>query len=85
VIALVAGVRARGRLLAPLDGLPSMQAAFWGALVAVVAGAFTNDSGPVILIIGTVYLALAAGYFASEPIRDAGLRGPEPEAGQRRW
>ncbi len=61
--AIVVGVRARRRLLAPLEGSPGLRAAMWGALVAVVVGALSNDSGPIILLIGTSYLALAAGYF----------------------
>ena len=34
-----------------------------GATVAVVVGALSNDSGPIILLIGTSYLALGVGYF----------------------
>jgi hypothetical protein len=70
VIAAVAvglGFRSRKRLLANLDGLPAMRAGLYGALVAVVGGALTNDSGPVIFLIGTTYLALAVGYVAAMP------------------
>jgi hypothetical protein len=66
-VAVVLGVRERKRLLANLDDLPAMRAGFYGALVAVIGGALTNDSGPVIFLIGTVYLALAVGYFQSMP------------------
>jgi hypothetical protein len=65
--ALVAGFYWRKRLLAPLEGLPAVRAGFYGALVAVIGGALTNDSGPIILLIGTTYLALAVGYFQSMP------------------
>jgi hypothetical protein len=70
VVAAVAvglGFRSRKRLLANLDGLPAMRAGLYGALVAVVGGALTNDSGPVIFLIGTTYLALAVGYVAAMP------------------
>jgi hypothetical protein len=38
-----------------------------GAGVAVVAGALSNDSGPIIFLIGAVYLALSIGYSLSMP------------------
>jgi hypothetical protein len=63
VIALVWGVRSRRRLLAPLAAWPGLEAGLVGAFVAVIAGALSNDSGPMILLIGTSYLALSAGYF----------------------
>ena len=65
VVALIWGVRSRRRLLAPLSATPGLRAGLVGAFVAVVAGALSNDSGPMILLIGTSYLALAAGYFSS--------------------
>jgi hypothetical protein len=65
VIALVWGVRSRRKLLAPLESSPGLQAGLLGALVAVVVGALSNDSGPMILLIGTSYLGLAAGYVSS--------------------
>ena len=72
IVGLVFGLRARKRLLAPIDGYPGLQAGIYAALTAVVAGALTNDSGPVILLIGTVYLGLAVGYVASgSPARAA--------------
>jgi hypothetical protein len=63
VIALIWGLRSRRRLLAPLSAAPGLRAGLIGAFVAVVAGALSNDSGPMILLIGTSYLALSAGYF----------------------
>lgn len=73
--ALVAGLRWRARLLAPLGSYPGLRSGLYGTVAAVVAGALTNDSGPVILLIGTVYLALAVGYVQSGS-RDRG-RGRE--------
>jgi hypothetical protein len=66
-VAVVLGARNRKRLLANLEDLPAMRAGFYGALAAVIGAALTNDSGPVIFLIGTVYLALAVGYFQSMP------------------
>ncbi|MBX5468954.1 MAG: hypothetical protein IRZ21_03545 [Thermoleophilaceae bacterium] len=63
---LVAGVAWRRPLLAPLDaaadGGRSFRAGLAGALAATVVGALANDSGPVILFIGTVSLVLAVAY-----------------------
>lgn len=73
--ALVAGLRLRARLLGPLGAYPGLRSGLYGTVAAVVAGVLTNDSGPVILLIGTVYLALAVGYVQSRP-RDRG-RGKE--------
>jgi hypothetical protein len=65
--AILLGIRYRQRLLANLEDLPTMRAGLYGALVAVIGAALTNDSGPVIFLIGTTYLALAVGYFRSMP------------------
>jgi hypothetical protein len=72
-LALVAGVRWRNRLLEPVAGAPGLVAGIWAGLAAVVTGALTNDSGPIILLIGTTYLALAVGFVAAVPKRLAGL------------
>jgi hypothetical protein len=80
VIAAVLGIRARERLLRNLVRIPALRAGYYGALVAVVGGALTNDSGPVIFLIGTTYLALAVGYAAAmpKPVRSLASRhGPE--------
>jgi hypothetical protein len=66
-IAVLIGIRYRKRLVASLEGLPTMRAGFYGAVVATIGGALTNDSGPVIFLIGTTYLALAVGYFQCVP------------------
>jgi hypothetical protein len=73
VAALAWGLRSRRRLLSPLERHPGLAAGFAGAVVAVVVGALSNDSGPIILLIGTSYLALGVGYFqaAANNIADA--------------
>jgi hypothetical protein len=65
VVALIWGVRKRRSLLGPLEPSPGLRAGLIGAFVAVVAGALSNDSGPMILLIGTSYLGLAVGYLSS--------------------
>jgi hypothetical protein len=77
---LVAGVARRKALFAPLDALPAPQgrafrAGLAGALVATLVGALANDSGPVIFLIGSGSLILAAGYVTGRPRVHA--TGPE--------
>ena len=67
VVGVLVGIRFRRRLMAALSDLPTMRAGFYGALVATIGGALTNDSGPIIFLIGTAYLALAVGYFQCAP------------------
>jgi hypothetical protein len=54
-VALLAFVR-RDRLAAWLRGLPAMRAGLIGAVAATVAGTLANDSGALLLEIGTAYL-----------------------------
>jgi hypothetical protein len=44
-----------------------VRAGVYGTLAAVVVGALTNDSGPIILLIGSSYLLFAAVYLAAVP------------------
>jgi hypothetical protein len=67
VIALALGLRNRRRLVAPLASVPGLRAGLAGAFVAVVVGALSNDSGPMILLIGTSYLGLCTGYLQLAP------------------
>ena len=67
--AVLMAIKARERVLAPLAGYPGLRAGLVGALVAVLAGALANDSGPIIFLVGTIYLALAVGYFQASPSR----------------
>lgn len=72
VVLLVLGVARRRAVLAPLDRLPALQARAFraglaGALVATLVGALANDSGPVIFLIGSGSLILAAGYVNGRP------------------
>jgi hypothetical protein len=67
LIALAVGFRYRERILAATVPAPGMRAAVYGLLAAVLAGALTNDSGPIMLLIGSSYLLFAAVYLAAAP------------------
>jgi hypothetical protein len=65
VLVLAAGFARRRELVAPLAGVPGWRAfvaGLGGALAATVAGAVSNDSGPVFVVVGAIALLLAAGY-----------------------
>jgi len=68
IVLLVGGVVRRRRLLAPLAGEREQpfRAAIVGGFFAVVIGALANDSGPMIVMIGTVALLLTLGYVRSD-------------------
>jgi hypothetical protein len=68
VALLVLGVVKRRQLLAPLSGERErpFRAAIVGGFFAVVIGALANDSGPMIVMIGTVALLLTLGYVRSD-------------------
>ena len=55
------------RLLASAEGFPGVRAAVYGVLAAVLVGALTNDSGPIILLIGSSYLLFTVVYLAAVP------------------
>jgi hypothetical protein len=68
----------RRELLAPLAGerLRPLRAAVTGSFFAVVIGALANDSGPIIVMIGTTSLVLTLGY-----VRWGTRARARPEAG----
>jgi hypothetical protein len=70
LVVLLAVYRERllGRL-ADVRGGQLMRAGLTGAFFAVVVGALSNDSGPLILEIGAVLLTLAAAYAWARPVR----------------
>jgi hypothetical protein len=67
IVLLVWGVRRRGDVFRPLRGQPAFMAGIWGALSATVIGALSNDSGPVIFVVGTFGLLLATAYARGAP------------------
>jgi hypothetical protein len=65
VLAVLAYLR-RDRLAAWLDGRPSMRAGLLGALAATAVGTLANDSGALLLEVGTAYLLVFTGYAWAE-------------------
>jgi hypothetical protein len=75
--ALIWGWVKRERLLAPLvapgedaAARRPYRAALAGGIAATVIGALANDSGPAIMIIGTIYLGMGVLYLRGRPISD---------------
>ena len=77
LISLAVGFRYRRTLLASTEGAPGVAAGVYGLLAATLVGALTNDSGPIILLIGSSYLLFAAVYLAAAP--GPGARPPAIE------
>jgi hypothetical protein len=72
-LASIIWLAARGRGV--LDSLPRPFAAgLIGAWFAAVAGALANDSGPLILAIGAIFLVLAYAYACARPATAVGPR-----------
>lgn len=63
VVLLIVGLVHRRSVLAWFGRARAARAGFLGALVAVVVGSVANDSGSIVLVIGTIYLAACAGFF----------------------
>jgi predicted acyltransferase len=59
-------VARRDRFRALLNDLPTMRAGLLGALAATVIGTLANDSGALLLEIGTAYLLVFVGFAWSE-------------------
>jgi len=60
---LVAGALRREAVLAWFGDAWAARCGFLGALVGVLVGTVANDSGSVLLVIGTIYLSISAGFF----------------------
>ena len=73
-LAVLAYVR-RERLRAWLSGVPAMRAGLLGALAATVIGTLANDSGALLLELGTAYLLVFVGFAWAE-----GTKSPERHA-----
>jgi hypothetical protein len=75
VAAAIFAWRRRASLYAPVADRPAWGAALVGGLAGSTAGALTNDSGPVLLVIGVFVLAWATAYIQGDP-RLAPARAP---------
>jgi hypothetical protein len=62
-VLLFLGYRHRDKLLGWFGDRRPARAGFLGALGATIVGTLANDSGAILLIVGTIYLAFAAGFF----------------------
>jgi hypothetical protein len=71
--AIAAGAWARERLLPGVPGADAWRAALGGMGAAGIAGALSNDSGPLLLVMATFGAAWVWGYLRSPP-RSEGLR-----------
>ena len=71
----VFAVRRRGTLHGVLGRSPAIEAGLLGALVATVAGTLANDSGALMLEIGTAYLLVFATFAWAEEQSKSGLPG----------
>jgi len=71
LVAVVAALAivGRDRLGAWVEGKSAMRAGLLGALVATVAGTLANDSGALLLVIGSAYLLAFVGYAWAESPR----------------
>jgi hypothetical protein len=69
----VLAMRRRQALHRLLEKFPTMEAGLLGALVATVAGTLANDSGALLLEIGTAYLLVFVAFAWAE-----GAPGPAP-------
>ncbi|HEY4996647.1 MAG TPA: hypothetical protein VII03_01550, partial [Solirubrobacteraceae bacterium] len=63
----VLAIRLRERLLAPVAGDPGWFAVLLGGLTAGVVGAFSEDSGPVLLVVAVFALGCVASYLWARP------------------
>lgn len=70
ILAIAYGLRYRHRIYAAVNDDPAWRAAMYGSLAASVAGALFNDSGPLLLLLGTVVLVIVSTYIRGEPGSD---------------
>ena len=74
----VLAIRSRERLLTPVAGDPGWVAAFIGGLTAGVVGAFSEDSGPVLLVVAVFALGCVATYLWGRAPRPPAAESPYP-------
>jgi hypothetical protein len=75
-LAFAYALRHRRRALAPVGNAPAWQACFWGGAVGSVAGSIANDSGPLLLVVGTFALMWVAAYLRGRPLPPPMARSP---------
>ncbi len=70
----------RDRLRAWLEGAPAMRAGLLGALAATVVGTLANDSGALLLEIGTAYLLVFTGFAWAERPQNGDSTSPQTKS-----
>ncbi len=69
LVVLYLGYRRRQKILGWFGDRVPARAGYLGALAATIVGTISNDSGAILLIIGTIYVAIATGFFwARSPV-----------------
>ncbi len=79
VVVVVVGVVQRRRVLSWFAASPPLRAGFLATVAAVAVATLANDSGALLLEVGTLYLVLMSGFAWTQ----AGLSVPAPEAVER--
>jgi hypothetical protein len=77
IVLLVAGVLRRERVLAWFGTRQWARDGFLGAFAGVLVGTIANDSGSVLLVLGTIYLAVVAGFYWATAAAEGSIK---PEA-----
>jgi hypothetical protein len=80
-LAVAYALRHRHRVYGALGGDPVWRAALGAGVIAAVVGSLTNDSGPVLLIVGVTTLAAVTAYLRGRP--DEPLASPPATAAAR--
>lgn len=62
VVGIAVALYGRRQILAWFEPTPALRAGFLGAVVAVAIATLANDSGVLLVEVGTIYLLLAAGF-----------------------
>ena len=78
LLVLAAGVWQRNRILSWLEPHPAVRAGFLGAAAATVIGTLANDSGALLLEVGTAYLLVFTGYAWAEARVTTVTSAPDP-------
>jgi hypothetical protein len=76
LVLMLAGIVARDRIRSWFSALPAARAGFVGGIIAGVVGALANDSGALLLMVATAYLAAFAGLAWSDRARQAAGAAP---------
>jgi hypothetical protein len=87
VVGIAVGLYYRNRILAWLAPTPALRAGFLGAALATLVATVANDSGALLLEVGSIYLLLFAAFAWTQassgeslPARREGSAGPLPPA-----